>query len=35
MKLDIEVVAAQRSFIFLWCGSAQGLDQGRAVSVRK
>ena len=32
MKLDVEAVAAQRSFVFLWCGSADGLDQGRAVS---
>jgi len=31
MKLDVESVAAQRSFVFLWCGSAEGLDQGRAV----
>ncbi|CAF1417041.1 unnamed protein product [Adineta steineri] len=30
MKLDVESVAAQRSFVFLWCGSAEGLDQGRA-----
>ncbi|CAF1048120.1 unnamed protein product [Rotaria sordida] len=29
MKLDVESVAAQRSFVFLWCGSAEGLDQGR------
>jgi len=26
----VESVAAQRSFVFLWCGSAEGLDQGRA-----
>jgi mRNA (2'-O-methyladenosine-N6-)-methyltransferase len=31
MKLDVESVAAQRSFVFLWCGSSEGLDQGRAV----
>ena len=31
IKLDVESVAAQRSFVFLWCGSAEGLDQGRAV----
>ena len=31
MKLDVESVAAQRSFVFLWCGSSDGLDQGRAV----
>ncbi|XP_048581270.1 N6-adenosine-methyltransferase non-catalytic subunit [Nematostella vectensis] len=29
MKLDIEEVAAQRSFIFLWCGSHEGLTEGR------
>ncbi|GAB6028497.1 N6-adenosine-methyltransferase subunit mettl14 [Chamberlinius hualienensis] len=29
MKLEIEEVAAQRSFMFLWCGSSDGLDQGR------
>lgn len=29
MKLEIEEVAAQRSFIFLLCGSSDGLDQGR------
>lgn len=29
MKLQIEEVAAQRSFIFLWCGSSDGLDLGR------
>ena len=22
-------IAAQRSFIFLWCGSGEGLDKGR------
>lgn len=33
MKLDVESVAAQRSFVFLWCGSAEGLDHGRMVSV--
>ncbi len=33
MKLDVESVAAQRSFVFLWCGSAEGLDQGRAVRI--
>jgi mRNA (2'-O-methyladenosine-N6-)-methyltransferase len=35
MKLDVESVAAQRSFVFLWCGSAEGLDQGRAVRMKK
>lgn len=28
-KLPIEDVAAQRSFVFLWCGSSEGLDLGR------
>lgn len=27
--IDVGSVAAQRSFIFLWCGSAEGLDKGR------
>ncbi len=27
--IDVGAVAAQRSFIFLWCGSAEGLDKGR------
>jgi len=29
MALDISEVAAQRSFVFLWCGSSEGLDLGR------
>ena len=29
MSLPIEEIAAQRSFIFLWCGSSDGLDWGR------
>ena len=29
MALDIAEVAAQRSFVFLWCGSSDGLDLGR------
>lgn len=29
IKLDVPQVAAQRSFCFLWCGSAEGLDEGR------
>jgi len=29
MALDISEVAAQRSFVFLWCGSSDGLDLGR------
>jgi len=28
-KLEIESIAAPRSFIFLWCGSTDGLDYGR------
>ena len=29
MALDIGELAAQRSFVFLWCGSSDGLDLGR------
>nr|CAG4647951.1 EOG090X07CF [Moina brachiata] len=29
MELDIGEVAAPRSFVFLWCGSSDGLDLGR------
>ena len=29
MRLEIEEVSAPRSFIFLWCGSSDGLDLGR------
>lgn len=29
MQLDIGEVAANRSFVFLWCGSSEGLDMGR------
>ncbi|PFX34119.1 N6-adenosine-methyltransferase subunit METTL14 [Stylophora pistillata] len=29
LKLEIEKVAAQRSFLFLWCGSHEGLNEGR------
>jgi len=32
MNLKLEDVAAQRSFVFLWCGSCEGLDIGREVS---
>ncbi|XP_064617585.1 N6-adenosine-methyltransferase non-catalytic subunit-like [Liolophura sinensis] len=28
-SLDIASVAAQRSFIWLWCGNAEGLERGR------
>ncbi|KAL1497194.1 hypothetical protein ABEB36_008191 [Hypothenemus hampei] len=34
MNLDIGEIAAQRSFVFLWCGSSDGLDMGR-VCLRK
>lgn len=27
--LDINEIAAHRSFVFLWCGSSEGLDMGR------
>ncbi|XP_077461955.1 N(6)-adenosine-methyltransferase non-catalytic subunit METTL14 [Stigmatopora argus] len=29
MKLEIEEISAHRSFVFLWCGSGEGLDLGR------
>uniref|UniRef100_A0A8D8LQ65 N(6)-adenosine-methyltransferase non-catalytic subunit METTL14 n=3 Tax=Cacopsylla melanoneura TaxID=428564 RepID=A0A8D8LQ65_9HEMI len=29
MQLEIGEVSAARSFVFLWCGSSEGLDQGR------
>lgn len=29
MALDVGELASQRSFIFLWCGSSDGLDLGR------
>ena len=29
IRLEIGQIAAQRSFCFLWCGSAEGLDEGR------
>lgn len=29
MALEIGEVSATRSFVFLWCGSSEGLDQGR------
>ena len=31
MNLKIEDIAAHRSFVFLWCGSCEGLDLGREV----
>ena len=33
MNLKLEDVGSQRSFLFLWCGSCEGLDLGREVSV--
>lgn len=32
MKLEIEEISAPRSFVFLWCGSGEGLDLGRMVT---
>ena len=29
MALDIGQMAANRAFVFLWCGSSDGLDLGR------
>lgn len=29
LSLDVGEVAAHRSFVFLWCGSSEGLDMGR------
>ena len=29
MALEIEEISAPRSFVFLWCGSSDGLDSGR------
>jgi mRNA (2'-O-methyladenosine-N6-)-methyltransferase len=29
MALDIAEVSSPRSFVFLWCGSSDGLDLGR------
>lgn len=31
-QLEIEQIAAQRSFLWIWCGSGEGLDLGRKVS---
>ena len=33
MSLKLEDVGAQRSFLFLWCGSCEGLDLGREVYI--
>ncbi|CAO1355174.1 unnamed protein product [Diamesa hyperborea] len=29
LNLEIDSIAAHRSFVFLWCGSSEGLDMGR------
>jgi hypothetical protein len=29
INLEIESIASHRSFVFLWCGSSEGLDLGR------
>jgi mRNA m6A methyltransferase non-catalytic subunit len=29
LNLEIESIASHRSFVFLWCGSSEGLDMGR------
>lgn len=29
LNLEIEAIANHRSFVFLWCGSSEGLDMGR------
>lgn len=29
MNLEVESIASHRSFVFLWCGSSEGLDLGR------
>uniref|UniRef100_A0A1B6FC80 N(6)-adenosine-methyltransferase non-catalytic subunit METTL14 n=1 Tax=Cuerna arida TaxID=1464854 RepID=A0A1B6FC80_9HEMI len=29
MQLDIGEISSNRSFVFLWCGSSEGLDMGR------
>jgi MT-A70 len=31
-KLDIDQIADTRSFVWIWCGSSDGLDAGRRVS---
>ncbi|KAK7111715.1 N(6)-adenosine-methyltransferase non-catalytic subunit METTL14-like [Littorina saxatilis] len=28
-QLDVQAVAAQRSFLWIWCGNAEGLERGR------
>lgn len=30
-NLNIHAVAAQRSFLWIWCGNADGLERGRKV----
>lgn len=31
-NLNIHAVAAQRSFLWIWCGNADGLERGRKVN---
>jgi len=31
-RLEVPMVAAQRSFIWIWCGNAEGLERGRKVT---
>lgn len=33
MKLEIEEISDLRAFVFLWCGSGEGLDLGRMVTL--
>jgi mRNA (2'-O-methyladenosine-N6-)-methyltransferase len=33
MNLKIEEISSHRSFVFLWCGSCEGLDLGREVII--
>ena len=32
-RLDVPSVAAQRSFLWIWCGNAEGLERGRMVCI--
>jgi len=34
-KLDIDQIADNRAFVWIWCGSSDGLDAGRRVSATK
>lgn len=29
IELNLNQISAERSFIFLWCGSSDGVDKGR------